>query len=100
MDQLEAAQAELERHLVTGLDGRCRSCGDLEPCRERGRLEAVFALYNELPRRRPGVTGIDLAFRASVSSKTIMVEVREVEDILVNGDFRWRAGPGIGRIGA
>jgi hypothetical protein len=57
MDQLEAAQAELERHLVTGLDGRCRSCGDLEPCRERGRLEAVFALYNELPRRRPGVTG-------------------------------------------
>jgi hypothetical protein len=57
-DLLNEAQVELERHLVTGLDGRCRSCGDLEPCRERSRLEAVFTLYGELPRRRPGVTGM------------------------------------------
>jgi hypothetical protein len=56
--QLDQAQADLERHLVTGLDGCCRSCGDLEPCRERGRLGAVFARYDELPRRRPGVTGV------------------------------------------
>jgi hypothetical protein len=56
--QLDQAQAELERHLVTGLDGRCQACGDLEPCRERGRLEEVFARYDELPRRRPGVTGV------------------------------------------
>jgi hypothetical protein len=57
---LDETQAELERHLVTGLDGRCRSCGHLEPCQERGRLEDVFARYDELPRRRPGVTGVGL----------------------------------------
>jgi hypothetical protein len=58
MDQLDAAQAELERHVVTGLDGRCAGCRELEPCPERGRLEAVFARYGRLPVRRPGVTGV------------------------------------------
>jgi len=56
--RLNEAQAELERHLVTGLDGRCKACGDLEPCRERECLSAVFAGYDELPRRRPGATGV------------------------------------------
>jgi hypothetical protein len=56
-EHLNEVQMELDLHLVTGPDGRCRSCGDVEPCRERGRLEAVFARYDELPRRRPGMTG-------------------------------------------
>jgi hypothetical protein len=56
LEELAKAQAELERHLVTGSDGRCRGCGGVEPCRARERLEAVFALYGRLPRRRPGAT--------------------------------------------
>ena len=53
---LDEAQAELERHLVTRPDGRCTSCGGVEPCRTRERLGSVFALYGRLPKRRPGVT--------------------------------------------
>ena len=60
LDELAKAQAELERHLVTGPDGRCRDCGGVEPCRARVRLEAVFALYGRLPRRRPGATRVGL----------------------------------------
>ncbi len=56
LEQLDLAQAELEQHLVTGPDGRCEGCGGVEPCRARVRLEAVFALYGRLPKRRPGVT--------------------------------------------
>ncbi len=52
--QLEEAQAELERHLISGPGGRCRACGQMEPCVQRGRLYAVFALYGRLPRRRKG----------------------------------------------
>src|ERR687883_611415 len=40
---------------VTAIGG---ACGDLEPCPERERLTAVFARYEQLPRRRPGVTGV------------------------------------------
>ena len=37
---------QLERHLVTGVDGRCAACGGVEPCRARVRLEAMFAQYD------------------------------------------------------
>lgn len=60
LEQLDQAQAELERHVVTGPDGHCRGCGDVEPCPARVRLEAVFALYGRLPQRRPGVTMVGL----------------------------------------
>jgi hypothetical protein len=56
MGELDQAQAELERHLVVDPDGRCGDCGAMEPCRARERLQAVFALYGRLPRRRPGAT--------------------------------------------
>ena len=56
LEQLAQAQAELQRHLVTGPDGRCLGCRQTEPCGTRERLEAVFALYGRLPRRRPGFT--------------------------------------------
>lgn len=58
LDALEEAQVELERHLVTQADGRCETCEEMEPCRARVRLQAVFALYGRLPRRRPGVTRV------------------------------------------
>jgi len=57
-DRLNQAQAELERHLVTGPDGRCLGCGGVEPCATRAQLGAVFAEYGRLPRRRPGVTKV------------------------------------------
>jgi len=60
LEQIDQAQAELEWHLVTRPDGRCTTCGGVEPCRARVRLEAVFALYGRLPRRRPGVTRVAL----------------------------------------
>jgi hypothetical protein len=38
-------QEELERHLVTGLNGRCTACGDPEPCRRRGEWDHRPASY-------------------------------------------------------
>ena len=58
VDQLARAQAELERHLVTGPDGRCATCGGVEPCGIRERAGSVFARYGRLPHRRPGVTKV------------------------------------------
>jgi hypothetical protein len=66
-EQLDRAQAELEQHLVTGLDGQCVACGELEPCGARVRLAAVFARYHRLPRRRPGVTRAGLRRSATTS---------------------------------
>lgn len=53
---LDQAQAALELHLVTGVDGRCLGCCEPEPCAERTRMSALFARYERLPRRRPGIT--------------------------------------------
>jgi hypothetical protein len=55
-DQIDQAQAALEQHLVTGPDGRCTGCLQVEPCVERGRLAAVLGQYGQLPKRRPGMT--------------------------------------------
>lgn len=60
LDHLKQAQAELERHLATGPDGRCQACRQMEPCSERYRMGAVFARYERLPRRRAGVTKVGL----------------------------------------
>ena len=59
-DQLAAAQGEVDRHVVTGRDGRCRSCGEIEPCRARKAASAMFARYGRLPRRRPGLASSTL----------------------------------------
>ena len=59
-DQLNEAQAELDRHLVTGPDGRCLGCQQTEPCAERGRMARVFARYGQLPERKPGLTRVGL----------------------------------------
>jgi|SRR5947209_17498225 len=56
--ELDQAQAELERHIVTGMDGRCVTCGEAEPC--SGRVGATRRLlrYGRLPQRRPGLAGV------------------------------------------
>src|SRR2546430_12510115 len=58
IDQLTRAQAELELHLVTRPDGRCATCGGVEPCGARERLVSMFTRYGRLPQRRPGVTKV------------------------------------------
>ena len=68
LEQLDRAQAELERHLVTAPDGRCRGCGQAEPCTARGHIESVFRRYGRLPRRRPGATHVGLR-RITVASR-------------------------------
>jgi hypothetical protein len=54
-EQLVQAQAELNRHLATGLDGRCLVCGGMEPCQARQAAEQMLARYGVLPVRRPGL---------------------------------------------
>lgn len=54
LDQLEQAQALLERHLAAGPDGRCLTCGQVESCQERAWANGVILRYGRLPRRRPG----------------------------------------------
>ena len=55
LEQLARAQAVVDRHLAAGVDGRCLTCGQLEPCDARNRASAVFARYNQMPHRRPGL---------------------------------------------
>ncbi|MDM4721686.1 hypothetical protein QTQ03_19590 [Micromonospora sp. WMMA1363] len=55
-DQIDRAQAVLERHTVSSADGRCLACGVLGPCPDQERATRVFALALRLPRRVPGLT--------------------------------------------
>lgn len=55
LDQLDRAQAVVDRHVATAPNGRCLACGQAEPCRARAVASAVFARYGRLPRRRPGL---------------------------------------------
>src|SRR6266511_1172487 len=56
LDELRQAQTELERHLLSGPNGRCLTCGQFEPCYARTRAAATFRRYGQLPKRRPGRT--------------------------------------------
>jgi hypothetical protein len=43
LEQLDQAQEELERHLVSTPGGHCRTCGEKEPCRGRVTASQTFA---------------------------------------------------------
>jgi hypothetical protein len=60
-EQLDQAQAELERHLGVRPNGLCATCGESEPCAGRLAAGATFARYGRLPRRRPGGAGVRAA---------------------------------------
>jgi hypothetical protein len=60
IERLALAQLDVDRHVATGWDGRCRACGDVEPCRTRVVAGAVFARYGSLPVRRPGLASSGL----------------------------------------
>ena len=57
LERLDQAQAVVDRHIASGLDGRCLACGQEEPCPARAHASATFAEYGRLPRRTPGLTG-------------------------------------------
>jgi hypothetical protein len=52
LDELDQAQAVIDRHLVG-----CVVCGTSRPCDERRVADRVFLRYERLPRRRPGLAG-------------------------------------------
>ncbi len=68
--ELDQAQATLEQHIVTGPDGRCRGCAELEPCGTRAHVQALFVQYGRLPRRRPGATGMDLRHAEATGNRS------------------------------
>jgi hypothetical protein len=59
VEQLAAAQRELEAHAVTSL-GYCLTCRTIGPCRSRMLAESVFKRSMRLPQRRPGHTRPEL----------------------------------------
>ena len=65
LEQLDQAQAEIDRHVTTNAAGQCRTCGELEPCRARVSANATFVKFGRLPRRRPGLAGVPTAVAAS-----------------------------------
>jgi hypothetical protein len=62
--QLDRAQQELNRHLISTPGGYCRTCGEEEPCRGRLAASQTFASLGRLPRRSPGEAGRVLLGRA------------------------------------
>ena len=54
--ELHRAQAVIDDHLLVDMAGRCRTCGDKEPCPARQQAAAVFVRYGVLPKRTPGAT--------------------------------------------
>jgi hypothetical protein len=56
--ELDQAQAELDKHLPSGSDGRCLCCREEIPCRTRERATLTFRRYGALPRRRPGLARV------------------------------------------
>jgi hypothetical protein len=59
-EQIEYAQAALDRHEVSSGDGLCVTCGVLGPCAEYEAAAKVFMRSARLPLRRPGATKPEL----------------------------------------
>jgi hypothetical protein len=55
-EQLDYAQAQLDRHTAASGDGRCLVCGEEDPCSLRLVAMRVFTRYQRLPRRCPGAS--------------------------------------------
>lgn len=58
LEEVERAQAELERHLTVRPSGKCVTCGEVEPCSGRQEAGTTIIKYGRLPRRRPGASGV------------------------------------------
>ena len=58
--QIDHAQAVLDRHAVSSGDGLCVTCKVLGPCAEHEAAVTVFLLSARLPQRTPGATRPEL----------------------------------------
>jgi hypothetical protein len=56
LDEIEASQAELARHMTSSADGRCLVCHVEGPCRPQLAIVRKLMVYGQLPRRQPGAT--------------------------------------------
>jgi hypothetical protein len=59
-EQIDHAQAVLDRHAVSSGDGLCVTCRVLGPCPELEAAAKVFMFSARLPQRRPGATRPEL----------------------------------------
>ncbi|MDG4793712.1 hypothetical protein [Micromonospora sp. WMMD1082] len=71
MEEVERAQAELERHLTVRPTGECVTCGQVEPCSGRQEAGTTIIKYGLLPRRRPGASGVRRTSPTTVSAAPI-----------------------------
>ena len=55
-EQVDAAQAQLNRHALTLNGSLCTPCEVEGPCAERRAALRTLASYSRLPRRRPGAS--------------------------------------------
>lgn len=63
-DELDRAQAEIDRHLAVRPNGLCATCGEVEPCASRTTATVTFNKYGRLPQRRPGIAGPQRSLQA------------------------------------
>lgn len=55
LEQLDHAQADVDLHVASGVDGRCLTCGQESPCRSLTTAYVMFQKYDRLPVRKPGL---------------------------------------------
>lgn len=60
LQQLRAAQAALEQHIIASSTGCCLHCGHDWPCAAATDATRTFTRYGQLPRRTPGATRPEL----------------------------------------
>ena len=71
--QIERAQAVLDRHVVSSGDGKCMECKVLGPCANHEAAARVFERCARLPRRRPGLTRPELVGARRVQADTSLL---------------------------
>jgi len=71
LEEVEGAQADLERHLTVRPTGECVTCGQVEPCSGRQEAGTTIIKYGCLPRRRPGASGVHRTSPTTVGAAPI-----------------------------
>ena len=67
-EQLAAAQAAIDTHVISSADGHCILCLVVGPCPAQSIATAIFTRYQMLPGRRPGATRPELIGARRVSN--------------------------------